>query len=203
MSNNSPAPQDSPPLPPMLKYLVFIRVGFLLLVLGGIYWLANSAGLLDQASPEGIRQLVSQWGMFSVVIYLVAFSVGQLVYVPGMFFVVAGSLIFGGVNGFFLSMLGALMSVSLSFFVARLLGGTPLANPERTWVKRLVWRLETRPVSSMFMLRLMLSTAPWLNYLLGMSSVRYRDYLLAAFLGMFPAILLTVVFTDWLLQFLS
>jgi uncharacterized membrane protein YdjX (TVP38/TMEM64 family) len=194
---------SSPPLPPLLKYLVVIRIGFLVLVLGGVYYLAETAGLLDQASPEGIRDLVAQWGGYSVAVYLVAFTLGQLVYVPGMFFVVAGSLIFGGVNGFLLSMLGAVLSVSLSFFVARFLGGTPLANPQREWLKRVLRRLDTNPVSSMFILRLLVSTAPWLNYLLGMSSVKYRDYLLAAVLGMMLPILLTVVFTDWFLQYLA
>lgn len=193
---------NSPPLPPLLKYMVVIRIGFLVLVLGGVYYLAETAGLLDQASPEGIRDLVAQWGGYGVAVYLIAFTLGQLVYVPGMFFVVAGSLIFGGVNGFLLSMLGAVLSVSLSFFVARFLGGTPLANPQREWLKRVLRRLDTNPVSSMFILRLLVSTAPWLNYLLGMSSVKYRDYLLAAVLGMMLPILLTVVFTDWFLQFL-
>ncbi len=194
---------SSPPLPPLLKYLVVIRIGFLVLVLGGVYYLAETAGLLDQASPEGIRDLVAQWGGYGVAVYLIAFTLGQLVYVPGMFFVVAGSLIFGGVNGFLLSMLGAVLSVSLSFFVARFLGGTPLANPQREWLKRVLRRLDTNPVSSMFILRLLVSTAPWLNYLLGMSSVKYRDYLLAAVLGMMLPILLTVVFTDWFLQYLA
>ncbi len=190
-------------LPPLLKYLVFIRIGFLLLVLGGVYYLAESAGLLEQSSPEGIRDLVAQWGSYGVLVYLTAFTLGQLVYIPGMFFVVAGSLVFGGVNGFLLAMLGSILSVSLSFYVARLLGGTPLADPKRDWIKRLVRRLDTRPVSSMFVLRLLVGTAPWLNYLLGMSSVSYRDYLIAAVLGIAAPVMLTVVFTDWLLQFLG
>ncbi len=190
-------------LPPLLKYLVFIRIGFLLLVLGGVYYLAESAGLLEQSSPEGIRDLVAQWGSYGVLVYLAAFTLGQLVYIPGMFFVVAGSLVFGGVNGFLLAMLGSILSVSLSFYVARLLGGTPLADPKRDWIKRLVRRLDTRPVSSMFVLRLLVGTAPWLNYLLGMSSVSYRDYLIAAVLGIAAPVMLTVVFTDWLLQFLG
>lgn len=190
-------------LPPLLKYLVFIRIGFLLLVLGGIYYLAQSAGLLEQTSPQGIRDLVAQWGGYGVLVYLAAFTLGQLVYIPGMFFVVAGSLVFGGVNGFFLAMLGSILSVTLSFYVARLLGGTPLADPKRDWIKRLVRRLDTRPVSSMFVLRLLVGTAPWLNYLLGMSAVSYRDYLIAAVLGVAAPVMLTVVFTDWLLQFLG
>jgi uncharacterized membrane protein YdjX (TVP38/TMEM64 family) len=190
-------------LPPLLKYLVFIRIGFLLLVLGGVYYLAESAGLLEQSSPEGIRDLVAQWGGYGVLVYLAAFTLGQLVYIPGMFFVVAGSLVFGGVNGFLLAMLGSILSVTLSFYVARLLGGTPLADPKRDWIKRLVRRLDTKPVSSMFVLRLFVGTAPWLNYLLGMSSVSYRDYLIAAVLGITAPVMLTVVFTDWLLQFLG
>ncbi len=198
------AEEDSPdPLPPWLKYLVLIRIGFLALVLGGVYWLAYAAGVLDQASPEGIRDLVAQYGILSVFVYLAAFSLGQLVYVPGMFFVVAGSLAFGGVYGFLWAMLGATLSVTLSFLVARLVGGTPLADPRRGWVKVMVRRLDARPVSSIFFLRSIVSTAPWLNYLLGMSSVSYRDYLVGSVLGMLVPVMLTVVFTDWLLQFIG
>lgn len=49
-------------------------------------------------------------------------------------------------------------------------------------------------------MRLLVGTAPWLNYLLGMSSVSFRHYLFASVIGIWPAVLLTVLFTDWLLQ---
>jgi uncharacterized membrane protein YdjX (TVP38/TMEM64 family) len=165
---------ESPPLLLLIKYVVAIRIGLLVLVLGFVYWTAHSSGLLEQASPEAIRTLVASWGLFGVLVYLAAFALGQLVYVPGMVFVVAGSLAFGGINGFLLGMLGAVLSVSLSFYVARLLGGTPLADPRQPWLQRLLRRLDSHPISSMVMLRLLVSTAPWLNYLLGMSSVWCR-----------------------------
>lgn len=193
----------SPPLPSGLKTLVVVRVGFLALVLGGVYWMAQRAGVLDQASPEGIRDLVAQWGTLSVLVYLLAFALGQLVYVPGMLFVVAGSMAFGGFKGFLLAMVGSVLSITVSFYVARLLGGTPLADPKQAWLKRMIWRLDAKPVSSILILRLIVGTAPWLNYLLGMSAVTLRDYLWGSVLGMALPVLLTVVFTDWLLQFFS
>lgn len=68
------------------------------------------------------------------------------------------------------------------------------------WLKSLLGQLQTYPVSSMAVMRLLVGTAPWLNYLLGMSSVSFRHYLFASVIGIWPAVLLTVLFTDWLLQ---
>ena len=188
-------------VPSLLKSLAFFRVCFFVLALGLVYWLAQSSGILEQASPQGVRDLVAQWGMLGVSVYLAAFVIGQLVFVPGMVFVVAASLAFGELNGFLLSMLGSLLSVSLSFFMARLMGGKPLAAPQAVWLKRLMGQLETYPVGSMATMRLLVGTAPWLNYVLGMSSVSYRHYLLASVIGIWPAVLLTVLFTEWLLQY--
>ncbi len=187
-------------VPPLLKSLAFFRLCFFVLALCLVYWLAQRTGILDQASPEGVRDLVAQWGVLGVSVYLAAFVVGQLVFVPGMVFVVAASLAFGELNGFLLSMLGSVLSVSLSFFMARLMGGKPLAAPQGVWLVRLMGQLETYPVSSMAMMRLLVGTAPWLNYLLGMSSVSFRHYLLASIIGIWPAVLLTVLFTEWLLR---
>jgi uncharacterized membrane protein YdjX (TVP38/TMEM64 family) len=188
-------------VPPLLKSLAFFRVCFFVVALALVYWFAQRSGILDQANPQGVRDLVAQWGMLGVSVYLAAFVVGQLVFVPGMVFVVAASLAFGERNGFLLSMSGALLSVSLSFFMARLMGGKPLAAPQSMWLKRLMGQLEAYPVGSMAAMRLLVGTAPWLNYLLGMSSVSYRHYLLASIIGIWPAVLLTVLFTEWLLQY--
>lgn len=183
--------------------MFLFRMLALLLLLVAVYGGAQASGLLDDTSPEAIRSLVARGGAFSVAAYLLAFTLGQLVYIPGMVFVVSGALAFGGFYGFILAMVGSLLSVSFSFLVARSVGGTPLADPQQSWLKRLVLRLDTNPLSSMILLRLMAGTAPWLNYLLGMSMVTYRNYLLAATLGILLPVLLTVLFADWILQYIG
>ena len=99
-------------------------------------------------------------------------------------------------------MIGAAIAVSVSFFVVRIIGGTPLANPKRHWVKNVVATLDSRPLTSIFLLRVAFATAPWLNYLLAMSKVNYRQYLLASVLGFTPQVALTILFADWFLQYI-
>lgn len=175
-----------------------LRLPLLFAILIGLYWYGKQSGLLEQANPEEIRTVVQQWGAYGVLLYLILFSVGQLLYVPGMFFVIAAGVIYGGTLGFAAAFVGAIIAVSVSFFAVRLIGGSPLQNTEKPFVGKMLSGLHERPIRNIAMMRLIVSTAPWLNYILALSAVKYRQYLLGSILGMTLPIILTIYFTDWL-----
>ena len=184
------------------KHWPKIRLLVLALVIFCIYTVVHKTGLLQQADSENIRDLVAGTGLFGVLIYFSIFTIGQLLYIPGMVFVAAAALAFGQGLGIFYGMTGAAISITVSFFLVRYIGGTPLATTRRRWIRPAVARLDTQPFKSIFIMRFIFSTAPWLNYLLAMSSVSYRHYISASLLGIIPQAVLTVYFADWLIQLL-
>lgn len=176
-----------------------LRLPVLLLVLVGLYVYSRESGLLEQANPEQIRTVVQQWGAYGMVLFVVLFSIGQLLYVPGMFFVIAAGLIYGGIAGFTIAMVGALVAITVSFYTVRMIGGSPLQNTQKPFIGRMLQGLHDHPIRSIATMRLIVSTAPWLNYILALSAVQYRQYIIGSVIGMVVPIALTVYFTDWLL----
>jgi uncharacterized membrane protein YdjX (TVP38/TMEM64 family) len=84
----------------------------------------------------------------------------------------------------FISLLGALVSINVTFAVVRTFAGEALADIQRPFVRRLLSRIDSQPVMTVALLRLIFQTAPPLNYMLPMTSVRWRDHLVGSVLGL-------------------
>ncbi len=159
--------------------------------------LAKVTGVSEQIDVETIRRLMDSAGPLGFLGFLVAFAVGELVHIPGVVFVGAASIAYGNVLGALAAYLGALGSVSVSFFVVRTIGGQPLGEVKRPIVKRIMAKLDERPLLTIAILRLIFWMAPALNYGLAMSKVRFRDYFLGSALGLLLPIPLVAIFFDW------
>ncbi len=175
-----------------------LRLPILFVILIGLYYYARSSGILDRANPDQIRDIVQQWGAYGAVLFIVLFTVGQLLYVPGIFFVIAAGIIYGGTLGFIIGFIGAITAITVSFFAVRLIGGSPLGSAKKPFIAKMLQGLHDRPIRNIAIMRLVVSTAPWLNYILALSSVKYRQYIIGSVLGMTLPIATTIYFTDWL-----
>lgn len=174
------------------KYWPVIRLLVLAAIIVSFYVIANEAGVLTRLDAESIRSSISQLGYLGILAYFILFSVGQLMHVPGLVFISAAALAFGDKQGLIVAMTGAAIAISLSFFVVRFIGGTPLGNPKGRFLQRGIERLDRQPVRTIFLLRLAFSTGPWLNYILAMTKVNYWQYIGASILGILPQVALTV-----------
>src|SRR5262249_49126259 len=116
----------------------------------------------------------------------------------GPVFVGVAVLAYGRAIGTLAAVLGALVSVTVSFIVVRTIAGQPLACVQRPIVRRLLSQIDKRPVAVGAILRVMLQTAPPLNYALAMTQVRLRDHLIGSALGLpLPITAMALIF-DWL-----
>ena len=134
--------------------------------------------------PERIRALLEAAGVWSVPVFVVAFSVGQLLRIPGPIFVGIAILAYGRAIGTLAAVLGAMVSVTVSFIIVRTIAGQPLAYVQRPIVRRLLSQIDKHPVALVAILRLIFQTAPPLNYALAMTQVRLRDHLIGSALGL-------------------
>ena len=176
-----------------------LRLPALVVVLAGLYVLARQSGLLDDVDPRRIRAIVEQWGLYSVILYVVLFSIGLFLYVPGTLFIIAAGLAYGKLWGVPIALLGVNIAINVSFLTVRLIGGTPFEQHSHPFVGKLLKGLHASPVTNIAIMRLVFWTAPGLNYLLALSAVKPQQHFLGSLVGTIIPVTVMVYFTDWLM----
>jgi uncharacterized membrane protein YdjX (TVP38/TMEM64 family) len=148
-----------------------------------------------------VRWMVSfiQWvkgmGAMGGVLYAVFYIAGTALFFPGLPLTLGAGFIYGAVIGTIVVSPASVAGASLAFLIARYLA--------RDWVTR---RLKKYPQAAAidraiekngFKVVILLRLQPvipfnMLNYALGLTSIRWRDYALASWIGMLPATILYV-----------
>ena len=128
-------------------------------------------------------------GCLAPPLFLLAFAAGELLHLPGILFVIVARVVFGTGLGLALGYLGALLAVTLSFLVARQLlaaarGVREPWRPKWRFLRRAMARLESHPIQTIALLRLVLWLAPPLSYALASSNVRLREHVIGSALGL-------------------
>jgi uncharacterized membrane protein YdjX (TVP38/TMEM64 family) len=139
---------------------------------------------------------VADQGSGGTLLFVLGYILAAVALVPGSLLTIAGGAIFGLVKGTVLVFVAATLGATAAFLVSRYLARSAverrLAGDKRlAEIDRAIGR-EGRKI--VFLLRLS-PVFPYnlLNYALGLTRVRFRDYLLAS-LGMLPATVLYVYY---------
>jgi uncharacterized membrane protein YdjX (TVP38/TMEM64 family) len=179
------------------------RLAALLALIVALIVIGRVTGLHERLNIEYLRATVPALGVWGVLVFIAAFCVGELIHVPGIVFVAVSVLVYGPFLGFGVGLLGAAISVSVSFWVVRAVGGKALTEIDKPIVRKMMAELDRRPVRAVAIMRLVLFLFPPLNYALALSSVRFRDYLIGSTLGLIPPILGCAIFIDLVLRFVT
>lgn len=159
-------------------------------------------GLDDYLDVERVRTFMESTGAWGFAGFVVLFAVGELMHVPGLVFVGAASIAYGEALGIGASYTGAMVSVATSFVVVRAIGGQPLGDVRRPWMRKILARLETHPITTVAILRLLFFMSPALNYALAMSKLRMREYVIGSAIGLSIPIPAAVLVFDRLAAYL-
>jgi uncharacterized membrane protein YdjX (TVP38/TMEM64 family) len=159
-------------------------------------------GVRQYFTPENVRGLVLNVGIWGYVLFIVVFSVGEVLHVFGLIFVAAGVYAFGRTTGLIMGIIGGIVAVSVSFLVMRGIGGSAFTRVDRPWVQGMLKKLDQMPVRIVIVLRLIFIMNPSLNYLLALTSIRFRDYLIGSAIGLVAPISIFVFCFDWLVNVL-
>ncbi len=184
------------PAAPRSKRAKFYRLGALVALLVGLVIAGIASGVTDDLSVESFREAIVGFGPWGIVAYIGFFCVGLLVQVPGWIFIGAASLVWGKFLGAAIALLGGVIAVMFSFFLVRSVGGKLLTEIDKPWMKKILAKLDERPIRTMTILRMVVWVAPPLNYVLALSNVRPRDYFIAAVVGLTPAMFVLCYFFD-------
>jgi uncharacterized membrane protein YdjX (TVP38/TMEM64 family) len=161
------------------KKLLYIVVFFV-----SLYGVVEVTGLRSNLSSEAIENLFFAYPVWGIVLFCLAFSLGNLLYVPGWIFLVGAVFALGKEWGGVATMVAAMCSSTISFLLIRSVGGTALRRFNHRWANKVFTHLDERPILSVAVLRLMFQTLPALNYALALADIRFRDYFAGTLLGL-------------------
>ncbi len=165
-------------------HIRWLRITALGLVVAIAWYASWRTGLSEKLNKQDLQQMVLGAGVWGLLLYLALFCAGIFMHVPGLVFVAGSLLIYGYWLGIVVSFLGGLVAISVSFWSARMIGGDPLTRLRHPRARAIIGRLREEPLRTMAVLRVFMQMSPALNVVLALSGVRFRDYLLAACMGM-------------------
>lgn len=177
---------------PLIRFLAV----FLLLAL--LFAIFQLSGLRDHFSLAFLQQKISENRISGLIIFILIFSLGNLIQIPGWIFLAAAVLTLGKTWGGMATYVAAIISCSITFFTIRFLGGDVLRQIRNKIAIKLLEKLDSHPIGIIFLLRLLFQTIPAMNYALAMSGVKFREYLIGTMLGLPLPIALYCIFFDYL-----
>lgn len=169
-----------------------VRIGLGVIVVVGLVLAGRSLGTLLPALTARVQQL----GSLAPLAFIAAYIVATVAFVPGSLLTLAAGAMFGVVRGTVFVLTGATLGAASAFLIARFavrrLVERRLQSSPRFAALDAALEREGRKIA--FLLRLS-PIIPFnlLNYALGVSGVRFGDYLIAS-AGMIPGTLLYVYY---------
>ena len=169
-------------------------VPFLLLV---VFSLLLIFGVFDFLHDrERIENFFNDSGLFGPVLYVLAFVAAQPLSLPGAALIIPATCVWDWWEVFAYSMLGGIIASSLGFIISRWLAQDWVRRrlPQRFigWEKRFV----DHALLSTIALRLVTGYAPAADWFLGISKVRWREFIIGTILGLIPATFLFSYYGD-------
>jgi uncharacterized membrane protein YdjX (TVP38/TMEM64 family) len=145
---------------------------------------------------EWIRQLVSwvqQLGPAGVVVFIIAYALATVLFLPGWIFTVSAGLIYGIVGGTLVALTGAVIGATLAFLVARYflrqnIEELTRKNPRFQAIDEAIGKNGWKIIG-------LLRLSPLIpfnlsNYFYGITSVSFPAYVAVSAIGMIPGTLL-------------
>lgn len=173
------------------------------LFLGILLAMFEFSGLRAHLSLTFLQHRILENRLSGLLVFILLFSLGNLIQVPGWLFLAAAVLTLGQTLGGVATYVAATVSCVMTFVTIRWIGGDALRQLDSPLAARIFRQLDIHPIGSIVLLRVLFQTVPALNYALAMSGVRFRHYLAGTLLGLPLPIALYCLFFDYLAKMLK
>ncbi len=151
-------------------------------------------------SPGIIQAKVSDFGIYAPSIFILTYILSSIFLIPGTPLTIAAGILFGKWFGTFYSVIGATIGATLAFIFSRHLGRGFIKDTLSKKYKKLSnfeEKLNEKGFNIVLFLRLVpLFPFNGLNFTLGLTKVKLRDYTLGTLIGIIPGGFLLAYFGD-------
>jgi len=146
----------------------------------------------DYLTREALGQVLESAGYWAPLLFILVYIVGICLFVPGTLLTTLGAAIFGAYRGFLYVWVGAMIGASAAFWIGRTLGREFAASLIGDRLKKYDEAIERNGFATVLYLRLIYFPFTPMNFGMGLTRVRFRDYLFGTGLGIIVG---TFIFT--------
>ena len=173
-----------------IKSKDILKFGSFLFLALGLLALGHHFDLQEKFTLEKTRQIIENAGHWRFVIFASAYCVTALIPFPATLLSTASGAVWGEYIGTLYTVIVATMASCIPFAISRLLGrGLVGKIIQKNHAANSCDRFAKKNGFSAVLVMRLVHVFPWdvVNYLSGLCELRFRDYILASFLGTIPA----------------
>ena len=169
-----------------------VKALFLACFFAAAIGLVHFTPVLDYLKAERLARFLHEAGPWAPVLFIIIYATGVCVLIPGTVLTGLGAVIFGPYLGFAYVWIGAMAGAAGAFLIGRTLGRDFAASLIGERLKKYDEAIERNGFATVLYLRLLYFPFSAMNYGMGLTRVRFRDYFLGTAIGI---VIGTFVFT--------
>ncbi len=160
------------------------RFAVLIALFVTLYLLGRALGLTAYLEPARLRATMADAGAWGAGLFVAIFVASVVAQIPAFMFVVFAPALFPRWQAWLLCVFASNVAVVLNFELVRRIGGQPLAEIEKPWLRRLFASLDSRPIRSVALLRVITIMFPPITSALALTQLGAREHAIGSFVGM-------------------
>ena len=146
----------------------------------------------DYLTTEALTAFLENAGFWAPVVYIIIYTVGVCLFLPGTLLTGLGAAIFGAYWGFIYVWIGAMLGASGAFLIGRTLAREFASSLIGDKLKKYDNAIERNGFATVLYLRLVYFPFTPMNFGMGITKVRFKDYIFGTGLGIIVG---TFIFT--------
>jgi uncharacterized membrane protein YdjX (TVP38/TMEM64 family) len=177
----------------------YIKLGIGILLAGALLWTYSNYDFSKYLNIDEMRSLINSSGHYGPLIFIGFCIAGIFLHLPGIILIALGGLLFGVVKGFIYGWIGVIAGATGTFLCVRYIFRDFFQQSlERRFHRLQVFdeHLAEHGFLTVLLLRLVLFLAPPLNWVIGLTRVKFRHYIAGSALGVIPGITIACYFAD-------
>jgi uncharacterized membrane protein YdjX (TVP38/TMEM64 family) len=174
------------------KGSALVKMALLVMFIAAAIYLVRFSPAKQYLTPQQLGFFLESIGLWAPVMFVVIYVVGVCLFLPGTLLTAMGAAIFGPYWGFLYVWTGAMIGAGLAFLIGRYLGRDFAASLIGDKLKRFDDAIERNGFATVLYLRLMYFPFTPMNFGMGLTKVRFWDYLFGTALGILVG---TFIFT--------
>tara|TARA_Y100000310_G_scaffold290149_1_gene317099 strand:+ start:926 stop:1603 length:678 start_codon:yes stop_codon:yes gene_type:complete len=173
-----------------VKKKTIIKFVGLFLIIIAVILTVKFTGLSSKLNIDSVKILIENSGIYGPLIFIGVYFLSTILFIPATPLTVSSGILFGSFVGTAYVVIGATLGSMIAFLFARYFGKGFVGNiVEKKFhkLKEYDEKIEQNGFMVMLVLRL-LPIFPFngLNFAMGMTRIKFKDYVLATFIGIIP-----------------
>jgi uncharacterized membrane protein YdjX (TVP38/TMEM64 family) len=165
------------------RFKALVKAGVFVVFIIAAILLVRFTPVKGYLSPKALGGIVDAAGVWAPLLFVLIYSAGVCLFLPGTLLTGLGAAIFGPYWGFVYVWVGAMIGAGAAFWIGRTLGRDFAASLIGDKLKKYDDAIERNGFAATLYLRLIYFPFTPMNFGMGLTKVRFQDYFIGTGLG--------------------